>query len=442
MSFQGYTGAGQTIVIIDDGYSDTFDNGNILFEWDFADDDASAQVPDGLTSHGSLVSSVAQDTASGANYIYLKVFSDGASGASFQDIEAALDWVVENEEAFNISAVNLSLGGGFATTETQTILSDEFAALDEAGVISIAAAGNSNVDGQFEDISVIAADPNVVAVSATDGFGNLAGFSQVHPELTDLTADGTNVAVTDLSGQTFAVSGTSFSAPQVAGAAAVAEEAAVDIRGTGLDTEEFVTVAQATGDRVANGVYVDLNTEALIDFLVDDYLLGGSGDDDFLAEGPAADQPETDAPAADEAPAPVPDEPDFTVGSPIVVAEPLSFVPDGPIGFGGFEITGTVRNEIVVGSFGDDVLTGGGGADIFSGFNSASGNDVILDFDPANDRIHGGFWFENGVDGLRLDIGLNAAGNTVLDLFVGVDGGTIELVGIGQDQWDEIVLTY
>jgi subtilisin family serine protease len=149
-----------------------------------------------------------------------------------------------------VVAVNLSLGGGHAGAPTLSRLSDEFAALDALGILSIVAAGNGGLD-EGPGVSVLASDPSVIGVSAVDGRGAFAGFSQRHPELTDIAAPGTGITIETLDGVLLSLVGTSFAAPLVAGAVAVVQEAAQAVTGARLPPDEVLGILRESGEPVA-----------------------------------------------------------------------------------------------------------------------------------------------------------------------------------------------
>ncbi len=243
-----YTGAGQTIVIIDQGISTSYTNSNVVYSYDFADNDNDAINSGG--NHGGQVANVAQNVASGVKIIHLKVFSDGSSGAYNSDIEEALQWVVANTDAYSITAVNLSLGLGNVQTPTTWLGSDEYQALDDKGVIVTVASGNSKASYSCDGVNYMASSESVISVSATNENGEFTSFSQQHKDLTDVAALGKNINVIDNNGIAHSISGTSFSAPTIAGSAAVLQEAAMDLLGHQLTDEEFLDLIQKTGDKV------------------------------------------------------------------------------------------------------------------------------------------------------------------------------------------------
>ena len=111
------------------------------FDHDFADGDDDGRDPR-IFSHGAQVADVVTDTATDAQIIHLKVFEDFASGGELADVEAALQWVIANAEAYNLAAVNLSIGYGDVNQPTRTQLSDELSAIKAAGIVTVVSSGN------------------------------------------------------------------------------------------------------------------------------------------------------------------------------------------------------------------------------------------------------------------------------------------------------------
>ncbi|MGL5083704.1 MAG: FG-GAP-like repeat-containing protein [Microcoleaceae cyanobacterium] len=288
--FAGIDGSGFATVIIDTGIDldhpffgpDADGNGiadRIVYQYDFADNDADASDVDG---HGSNVSSIVASEdpvftgmAPSADIIHLKVFSDDPSaGASFGDIEEALQWVVENAETYNIASVNMSLGGGNLTEAVSPEvfgIGDELAALTDNNVIVVSAAGNSF----FEfgpGVSYPAADPNSLAVGAvwdgdngsfiawadgaidfSTGEDQITSFSQRHPELLDIFAPGAFITGANQNGETVDQGGTSQASPHIAGIAVLAQELAVQELGRRLTFDEFNSLIQESGDTIFDG---------------------------------------------------------------------------------------------------------------------------------------------------------------------------------------------
>lgn len=108
--------------------------------------------------------------------------------------------------------INLSLGGR-VTTE---LINRAITYATTHGVVIVAAAGNDGINS----LAWPAADPRVVSVGATDATGRQAAFSNSGPQL-HLTAPGVGILTGGLNPRRTFFSGTSASAPVIAGAIAV-----------------------------------------------------------------------------------------------------------------------------------------------------------------------------------------------------------------------------
>lgn len=285
--FSGVSGSGLSTVIIDTGIDrdhvffggDADGNGvsdRIVYQWDFADNDADASDRHG---HGSNVASItgASDAtyggvAPGVSIIALKVFGD-SGGSSFSTIERALQWVVSNVSKYNISSVNLSVGDGknYASTQRLYGISDEIEKLSKASVKVVAAAGNSYYQFNSPGVSYPAADPNVIGVGAVFsvtggdwsspsgaqawgiGADEVTPFTQRHPSLTPIFAPGAPMVGAGASGGLVAMAGTSQAAPVVAGAAALADQIAMQYLGRKLTPAEFKKVITQGGVNIKDG---------------------------------------------------------------------------------------------------------------------------------------------------------------------------------------------
>ncbi|MBI1858781.1 MAG: S8 family serine peptidase [Candidatus Melainabacteria bacterium] len=157
--------------------------------------------------------------------VAVKVLDSTGSG-SFSWIIAGLDHVTANSSVIGVA--NLSLGAVGGTNPSQSF-QDASALFREAvqravnaGVIVVVAAGNSSVDVTQYNV-VPAMYPEVFSVSALDdndgvqGNDSWAWFSNFGTEV-DIIAPGVNITSTKKGGGiTGPISGTSFSAPHVAG---------------------------------------------------------------------------------------------------------------------------------------------------------------------------------------------------------------------------------
>jgi len=136
----------------------------------------------------------------------IKVLNSAGSGY-ISDIIEGLDWAIANK----MQIVNMSLGCNCPSVA----LSDAVKKVNQAGIVQVAAAGNSG-----SAVIYPAAYPEVIAVSATDSSNNIASFSSRGPEV-DIAAPGVSILST-YKGKNYAtLSGTSMASPHVAGAVAL-----------------------------------------------------------------------------------------------------------------------------------------------------------------------------------------------------------------------------
>lgn len=230
----------QTVVILDTGLSTHI--GNLIYQYDFYAQDGNAQNRT-ASDHGTLVASQVLAADRSVNLVMLKVAADGSDTLNSAAIERALDWVAAHAKALNVAAVNLSFGDSqLSSTASHSVFSDRFARLQTLDVAVVVAAGNN---GAKSALTTIASGSNVIAVSASNGDGVFASFSNRDADLTDLVADGVGI----VSGNA-RVSGTSFAAPQVAGAIAHVKDAFFTTYGRELTVSESLQLLQATGDRM------------------------------------------------------------------------------------------------------------------------------------------------------------------------------------------------
>ena len=104
----GYSGKGQSVVIIDSGISPYFRGiDKVVFFKDFVGDCPKESPCDG-NSHGTFIADIIYQIAPGSSLIVLKVLDSNAKGDT-DNIVKALKWVRKNKKKYNIKAVNLSV---------------------------------------------------------------------------------------------------------------------------------------------------------------------------------------------------------------------------------------------------------------------------------------------------------------------------------------------
>ncbi|PJB75836.1 MAG: hypothetical protein CO092_00825, partial [Candidatus Aenigmarchaeota archaeon CG_4_9_14_3_um_filter_37_18] len=139
----------------------------------------------------------------------VKVLNDTGYGTLF-DIVDGLEWCLDN----GMDIVVMSFG----SNDNSFYLEWEVDRLYYNGIILVAAAGNNRTS---DDVNYPARYENVIAVSSTDKNDVIAYTSSRGPSV-ELSAPGDRVYTTTLNGgYSDYFSGTSFSAPHVAGAAAL-----------------------------------------------------------------------------------------------------------------------------------------------------------------------------------------------------------------------------
>lgn len=216
---------------------------------DFAPNDGS---PDVYPYHGTNVSGIVAGVAPDAHIIGLDVFN--GNSAWYSDILNAINWVITNKGAYNIQAVNMSMGGDRLNSPCPTDgLAVGIANLKTAGITTAVSSGN---DGYTSALSSPACAPDAVSIGAvydsnvgsrtwtyvpctdsTTAADQITCFSNSAPFLT-LLAPG---SVITAAGESF--SGTSQAAPHVAGSAAVIQGQ----YGSALSVDEVVSRMKYSG---------------------------------------------------------------------------------------------------------------------------------------------------------------------------------------------------
>jgi subtilisin family serine protease len=166
----GFTGEGTAVAVLDTGLDYTHpdfgtcsapgDTGcQVVAVEEMAPDDG--QLDD--HGHGTNVAAIVGGVAPGTDLIGMDVFrSDGYAYTS--DLISAIDWVVDNQETYNIVALNMSLGGGqYASECGGSSYEVAIATAKAAGVASAVATGN---DGWSSSISSPACAPSAIKVGA------------------------------------------------------------------------------------------------------------------------------------------------------------------------------------------------------------------------------------------------------------------------------------
>ncbi|HLA80735.1 MAG TPA: S8 family serine peptidase, partial [Thermoleophilia bacterium] len=175
------------------------------------------------THVGGIVAAVAGNgigvvgVAPEADLYAVKVLDQNGSGY-LSDIIEGIRWIIGTRSDANpdndIQVINMSFG----TTTDSWLLEDALIDAESAGIMLVAAAGNS---GPAEGTVLYpAAYASVVAVGATDQQDAVAGFSSRGGQV-ELSAPGVSILSTVANAGYEAYSGTSMASPHVAAAAAL-----------------------------------------------------------------------------------------------------------------------------------------------------------------------------------------------------------------------------
>lgn len=148
----------------------------------------------------------------------LKFLGRGGYGNVKDAIEAINYAIDRKKNGVNLRVINASWG----STSRSQALEDAIRAAGEAGILFVAAAGNSSTDNDKRAHYPSNYDlPNMISVAALDRNDQLASFSNFGAKTVHIAAPGREIDSTWLNDAYREASGTSMAAPQVAGIAAL-----------------------------------------------------------------------------------------------------------------------------------------------------------------------------------------------------------------------------
>lgn len=148
----------------------------------------------------------------------LKFLSRGGFGTTKNAIEAINYAIDRKKNGVNIRVINASWG----STQKSKALEDAIRAAGDAGILFVAAAGNSSTDNDKRAHYPSNYNlPNVISVAALDRSDLMATFSNFGAKTVHIAAPGRDILSTWLNDEYREASGTSMAAPQVSGVAAL-----------------------------------------------------------------------------------------------------------------------------------------------------------------------------------------------------------------------------
>ena len=247
---QQTTSGAVTIAVIDSGVrlsqADLKDNVWADKAWDAANNmPLSQSISRGLVSnngdsfgHGTAVAGVAAARANngvmmaGSSYnARILPVRVGDNGFYSDAIVAASAYIIANKDALNIRVANMSFGYHTTSDAPFDNLAESYGVsqLNNAGILVVASAGNDGTNSQYINRSTGQNYPSlpsdfstVLSVTATNASNTVDNYSD-HNYYKDIAAPGSNVIVLSNGSDNGVgrVSGTSFAAPMVSGAAAL-----------------------------------------------------------------------------------------------------------------------------------------------------------------------------------------------------------------------------
>ena len=217
-------GTGVTVYIIDSGIAAHTEFGTRLQ----AGYDVSGGSTTDCLGHGTHVAGIAAGAVSGfaknADIVPVRVFTDCTSSTLVSDVLTGMQWVIDNAQLPAVA--NISLG-----TASNQAMDDMVAAMVASGIVVTVSAGNDNGDACLKSP---AGAPEAITVAATDLQDNRKSSSN-YGDCVDIYAPGHYVKSSGLSDDYVIKSGTSMSAPQAAGVAALVLQANPDILSSGVE---------------------------------------------------------------------------------------------------------------------------------------------------------------------------------------------------------------
>ena len=208
----GYDGSGVGVAIIDSGVAAAHDDlagtsGQRVDRFvDFVNGQTGAYDDYGHGTHvagiiagnGFDSSGARTGVAPGARLTVLKVL-DGSGSGRISDVIAAIDYVVDNKDALNIRVINLSVATGVYESYNTDPLTLATQRAVRAGIVVVAAAGNNGRDTQGRThhggVTAPGNAPWVLTVGASSHMGTVdrsddtvAGFSSRGPGAIDYAA--------------------------------------------------------------------------------------------------------------------------------------------------------------------------------------------------------------------------------------------------------------
>ena len=212
-------GEGVLVIILDTGVPDHKDLPKPLFTYNFTNSRSKFDSNAHQTHCAGIVAAMNNDDgvvgwAPKATLAHIKVLGDRGNGQSnwiSRGIETAIEQWTQRKSDFAGCIISMSLGGSFDEGQENAL-----EAANEAGIVVIAAAGNSGFRGGQSTVDHPGASKHTIGVAAYRRDGNIAKFSSGGPEV-DIAMPGEEILSTVPGNKYQVMSGTSMATPAAAG---------------------------------------------------------------------------------------------------------------------------------------------------------------------------------------------------------------------------------
>ena len=214
-------------------------------------------------NHGTQMASIAINENPNMKIVFIRIIGNTATGgrqlSGPRSISAALKWVYDNKDKYNIQAVSMSQGHHnllnlFSYCPTNGSVDLQIRNLKSIGVPSFFAAGNGY---DYKRVDWPACQPYAIAIGATTSYGDIESYSNVDLNQTSFYAKG-SARVVFPSGSEGNASGTSVST-QIAAAQWVKVKSAKPL----LSYDEIYALLKNTGtptknSKIKSGILINI----------------------------------------------------------------------------------------------------------------------------------------------------------------------------------------
>ncbi|MFH0840395.1 MAG: S8 family serine peptidase, partial [bacterium] len=226
----------------------------VLGGYDFVNSDSNPMDDNGHGTH--VVGIVASENntyrgvAPGAKLVALKV-CDSKGSCSDADVQAGIDWCVNNASKYNITVISISLGdcSNHNTYCNDDVLASSINLAAAQGIMVSVAAGNCNA-AQCPGISCTLGPSSPACVENATAVGAVTDADSIlyqRGSLFELFAPGNDIYSTKLGGGFLPLGGTSMATPHVSGAIALLQQFNRLNKGKDLTPFEIKTCLNSTG---------------------------------------------------------------------------------------------------------------------------------------------------------------------------------------------------